>query len=216
MAVIDPFPDPYPAADFDAWADTYDDETTAEEGFPFTGYSQVIDGVIAMSNPLKNARVLDLGTGTGILAGRMSALGSWVVGVDFSPRMLAVARGKYPQGTFIESDLRAEQLPQFQLPYDRIVSAYTFHHFPLAQKVALLHRFALRALAPDGWLVIADLSFPDHEAMDIVRLEAGERWEIEDYWIAEAALPALARVGLSASYHQVSNCAGIYRILLRK
>jgi hypothetical protein len=40
--------DPFPPEEFDAWAETYDQDVQ-DDGFPFTGYTQVLDTVVAFA-----------------------------------------------------------------------------------------------------------------------------------------------------------------------
>ena len=54
-------------------------------------------------------RVLDVATGPGYVAGAAAASGATVVGLDFSPPMIAEARRRYPDIEFHEGD--AEALP---------------------------------------------------------------------------------------------------------
>lgn len=54
----------------------------------------------------KPVRMLDLGCGPGLYAGRFARLGHKYVGVDYSPSSIAYARTNYPDCTFIEGDVR--------------------------------------------------------------------------------------------------------------
>ena len=127
-------PDPFPPSEFDAWAESYDENVGLNTGFPFDGYDQVLDTIVKRAGARPGEAVLDLGTGTGNLAGRFARLGCQVWGLDFSGEMLARARQKLPQAIFAQADLRSDwaaELPEsFQRRFERIVSAYTFHHFP--------------------------------------------------------------------------------------
>jgi len=71
-------------------------------------------------------------------------------------------------------------------------------------------------LAPDGRLVIADISFPTRQAFNTVRQAAGDPWDDEPYWIATDALPALEAIHAVVAYVQISNCAGIYQLTRKK
>lgn len=203
-------PDPFPPSDFDQWAGSYDDSVARNSGFPFDGYRQVLDAVVELAQPAPGLSVLDLGTGTGNLAARLAALGCDLWCSDFSPAMLDLARQKLPQARFVQADLRGPWPAGLDGPFDRIVSAYVFHHFPLEHKVDLLRGLADRRLAPGGRIVIADISFPDPAGLEAVRRAAGGEWEEEFYWIASDALPALSAAGLDFAYRQVSSCAGVY------
>lgn len=75
---------------FDAIGDRYDEAFPHKEGQVGAG-----DWLIESLDP--GARVLDLGSGTGVPTARQLAdAGFEVVGVDFSARMVALARGTSP------------------------------------------------------------------------------------------------------------------------
>jgi SAM-dependent methyltransferase len=60
--------------------------------------------VAALAGP-PPARVLDAGCGTGRVAMRLAELGYDCVGADLDPSMLAVARARAPQLTWVQTDL---------------------------------------------------------------------------------------------------------------
>jgi putative AdoMet-dependent methyltransferase len=160
--------------------------------------------------------VLDLGAGTGNLAELFVRLGCSLWCTDFSTEMLARAREKVPTAQCLVHDLRQPLPPELDRRFDRIVSAYVFHHFELSEKVSILRRLASRHLAQNGRIVIADLSFQTPQALQAARQAAGDAWDEEPYWIAQAALPALEKVGLAAAYTQVSEVAGVYQVSARE
>lgn len=211
MSHPSPDTDPFPSSEFDEWAADYDQDVT-QSGFPFSGYAQVLAETVRQAAAQPGMSVLDLGTGTGNLAVRFLALGCAVWATDFSAEMLAAARAKLPEARLFLHDLRQPFPPELERRFERIVSAYTFHHFDLPEKIALVQRLMSGHLAPGGRLVIADLSFPTPAARDTIRRAAGEAWDEEPYWIAAEALPALKQAGLEAAYTQVSECAGVYQI----
>jgi putative AdoMet-dependent methyltransferase len=153
--------------------------------------------------------VLDLGTGTGNLAAGFARLGCELWCTDFSEPMLEQARQKLNQAHFLLHDLRTDLPAEWQQPFDRIVSAYAFHHFDLEEKVRILHGLLPR-LTPGGRMLIGDIAFRDQAALDQAKAEAGEVWEDEFYWLVDQAIPALKKAGLWASYRQISSCAGIF------
>jgi 2-polyprenyl-3-methyl-5-hydroxy-6-metoxy-1,4-benzoquinol methylase len=159
-------------------------------------------------------RVLDLGTGTGNLAGAFASHGCEVWATDFAPKMLALAQVKHPGLHFIQSDLRQGWPADVDGVFDRIVSAYVFHHVPLAEKVRLSAVFAAR-LAPQGKLVLADLVFPNAVGLEAMRRLAGGNWEEEHYWLADETLAAYQQAGMLASYTPVSICAGVFEVSLQ-
>jgi SAM-dependent methyltransferase len=73
-------------------------ERLAAEGRDMHGEAALVDSYGPMS-------VLDAGCGTGRVAIELQRRGHDVVGADLDPDMLAVARGKAPQLTWVEGDL---------------------------------------------------------------------------------------------------------------
>lgn len=202
----------FPPSDFDEWAVTYDRSTAGDTGFPFDGYSRVLKLIVDLAGAAPGADVLDLGIGTGNLALFFDAQGCGIWGIDFSPQMLALAKEKLPGAELACLDLRAPWPPSFEHRFHHIVSAYTFHHFPLDEKVLLIRRLQENVLRPGGNIVIGDIAFQDAAAEERLRRQLGEEWEQEFYWLADDALAALTAAGINAAYTQVSSCAGIFAI----
>ncbi len=100
--------------------------------------------------------VLDVGTGTGYLAGMMAPLVGKVIGVDCSPAMLTLAgekmaRAGYRQVTFQEG--LAEHLPLATNSVDVAMCHMLLHHVVSPRTVL---RELHRVVRPGGYLVIID------------------------------------------------------------
>ncbi len=196
---------------FDRWAEHYDATVTGGgDAFPFAGYEQVLDAAVDLAAVQPGLRILDLGIGTGNLAARFLELGCEVWGMDFSAEMLAQARAKWPELHLIEADLRAEWPVAVPRPFERVVSAYVLHEFDLVTKVAILQR-AVEFLAPDGWILIADIAFPTVAVRSAAAQQWAEWWDPEEhYWAADETRVACEAVGLQVRYQQVSPCGGVF------
>lgn len=95
-------------------------------------------------------RILDLGTGTGMLLCRLSGVfpGACLVGIDLAPEMSLMARQKMPRnGNSHSLSADAEQLPFADGSFDLIVSTSTFQWL---DKLDSAFREALRVLRPGG------------------------------------------------------------------
>ena len=197
---------------FDDWAADYDRALQESTGrFPYDGYGEVLSMVVKLTRPQPNMRVLDLGTGTGNLAARFVEQNCLVWGVDFSVAMLAEARHKVRGARFVHADLLGDWPAILDGPFERIVSAYVLHEFDLPTKLRLISGLADRRLAPGGWVVVADVSFPDATARDRAREAWIEVWDRgEHYWVADEAIDAFRAAGLEAHYKQVSDFGGVF------
>lgn len=206
--------DPFPFSEFDRWASQYDRDV-AFDRFPFTGYARVLAETARLAEVSPGMSVLDLGAGTGNLSALLAPLGCELWCSDYSEKMLSLAREKLPGARCFLHDLRRPFPPELDRSFDRIVSAYVFHHFEVAEKLAIVDSLVNDHLPPRGRLVIADISFPTAAAKDAMQRAAGEEWEEEPYWIASEALPGLIGIDPDAAYFQISDCAGIYLISIR-
>ncbi|MBN1372758.1 MAG: class I SAM-dependent methyltransferase [Anaerolineaceae bacterium] len=207
--------DLFPAEDFDDWAADYDEDVETASSFPFDGYAQVLRLIVEKAAAGSGAAVMDLGIGTGNLAERFARQGCQIWGLDFSAQMLVRAASKLPGATLGQADLRAEWPQDFQRRYDAIVSAYTFHHFTLPEKAGLVLRLLQEHLAPGGRLVIGDVSFGNAKERDSLKLQLGDEWEDEYYWLADETSAAFAKQGIQTTYLQVSFCAGVFEFVKR-
>ena len=127
----------------------------------------------------RETTLVDLGCGTGLLAAAAAAEAKRVVGVDPSPAMLEVARGRSESVEWVEAGFltyeHAGDPPQL------VHSRNALHHLPDFWKgMALARIHAL--LAPGGTFVLRDLVY-DFEPAD-----AGDR--IEDWLAGAAPIPA--------------------------
>jgi putative AdoMet-dependent methyltransferase len=197
---------------FDGWAEHYD-QSVRRGGFPLEGYDRVIDEIVRVAQAWPGMEVLDLGIGTGNLAIRFGEKACRLWGLDFSAAMLARAARKVPGATLVQAALDGPWPPELQRRFDRVVSAYAFHHLDLAAKARTLHRISLNHLSSSGQIIIGDVAFPTREE----RERAHERWielwdEDEYYWAADETRVACEEIGLICTYTQISSCGGVFSI----
>ncbi len=201
--------DPFPASEFDEWAESYDASVSADQ-FPFYAYKRVLTRTVELAQTQAGMSVLDLGTGTGNLARLFALRGCELWCTDFSEAMLAKASQKLPQAHFALHDLRRGWPAVFPARFDRIVSAYVFHHLDLDEKIRIIHDLLREHLSPQGRLVIADVAFPDRLAREKLKEELGNDWEEEYYWIADEAISAFKQMGMMVDYEQVSVSEAVF------
>lgn len=183
---------------FDQWAAEYD-QAVRGASFPFAGYNDLLRAVVRAAAVKPGMRVLDVGVGTGNLAKLFVDAGCEVWGADFSPKMLARTPQRVPRARLVLADITQYLPDELHLGFDRIVSTYVFHEFPMEEKVALLTRLTDQALAAGGFMVVGDVGFPDREAHDLARQHWASEWDEEEfYWVGDEAVEALREAGFDA------------------
>lgn len=196
---------------FDEWAKRYDQSIQVGGRFPFDGYQQVLSEIGRAAEIQRGLHVLDLGIGTGNLAALFADQGCSIWGLDFSTQMLEKAREKLPQAILVQADLLADWPPGLDQRFDRIVSAYVLHEFPLSAKLQLLRRLFDRHLTKDGLVVIGDIAFPTEAVRNLAREKWVDLWdEDEFYWAADEAKEAGEKLDIQFTYKQVSSCGGVF------
>jgi ubiquinone/menaquinone biosynthesis C-methylase UbiE len=108
-----------------------------------------------------NARIADVGAGTGTLAIELAAAASdaEVVAVDGDPEILALAEAKEGAAAVVWKQALAAELPLADSSCDRVAMSLLLHHLDAGGKRAALAE-AHRVLRPGGSLHIADWGRP--------------------------------------------------------
>jgi ubiquinone/menaquinone biosynthesis C-methylase UbiE len=113
--------------------------------------------IIELVGAVDRKRVLDLGSGDGLLTATLAKHGAFAVGIDIDPAMLRVATarrgpGRSEPARFVEGQL--ERLPFLDASFD-VVVAVTVLCLVSDQGIAV--REAARVLRPGGRLIVGDL-----------------------------------------------------------
>ena len=198
------------ARGFDLWADGYDSSVSMSEDeniYPFAGYRDVLARVFALAQPGPGRRVLDIGFGTGTLTAALYARGCEVWGVDFSPRMLALAQEKMPGAHLFCADFAAALPGAVRAQrFDAITSTYALHHLTDEDKAAFLSSL-LPLLAEGGQILIGDVAFATRAQRDACRAASGGDWDEEEFYLVyEDAAPFLPA---RCEFSFFSPCAGV-------
>lgn len=112
-------------------------------------------------------RVLDVATGSGVVAAHAAKRNASVTGIDLSSRMVSLAAALNPACTFREADVEA--LPFGDRSFDAVVCAFGIGHFPRSE---LAMAECARVLDRQGWLACSWWDLPARNRLHGVLLEA--------------------------------------------
>lgn len=99
---------------FDVWADGYDESVRLadeSDAYPFAGYATILKEIYGRVCASGAKAVLDIGFGTGTLAGQLYQQGCDVFGQDFSSRMIQLAQEKMPRAQLYQGDFSLGLVP---------------------------------------------------------------------------------------------------------
>jgi ubiquinone/menaquinone biosynthesis C-methylase UbiE len=113
--------------------------------------ARLIDNCVRLMGLKPGARVADLGCGSGVFSDLLQRTGFDCVGVDISPKLIALGKRNYPNVEFIEGDV--ERLPFPAADFDGVLLSGLVHHFPDPSKCAAE---VFRVLRPGGRFVAFD------------------------------------------------------------
>jgi ubiquinone/menaquinone biosynthesis C-methylase UbiE len=114
-------------------------------------------------SPSPSDRVLDLACGPGIVAQALAPLAREIIGLDATPEMVRLARGRFARSGLHNGRFEvgaAEALPFGKASFDQVVTRLSLHHFPDLTAVLAEVR---RTLRPSGHLTVADIICSDDE-----------------------------------------------------
>ena len=135
--------------------------------------TDVIDALAEHSTLGPGTHLVDVGTGTGFIAGGLAARAGRVTGTDSSPAMLAQARTNLDGlgvGNVELTEAPADGLPLGEDTADAAVANMVLHHAP--DPAAMLAEMA-RVVRPGGTVAVTDCVEHGHEWM---RTEQADLW----------------------------------------
>ena len=142
---------------YDRRAEMHDEHVLSDTS-EYKDYETALALMVQWVAPISGEKGLDIGIGTGNLAGKLMANGAAMAGVDQSREMLKQCQKKFPE---IETKLgNFLALPYLDNGFDFAVSSFAFHHLTENQQSLALDEMR-RVLKPHGRICITDLMFSD-------------------------------------------------------
>lgn len=199
---------------FDLWADGYDrsvDLSDEDNAYPFAGYKKVLAKIYGAIRASQGKRILDVGFGTGVLTCKLYENGYDITGIDFSERMIEIARGKMPSARLIRHDF-SNGLPVdlADSKFDAIICTYAIHHLDDAAKIRFLEELRMH-LHPAGRIFIGDVAFENRRERNACRELYADDWDEDEFYIAAEEI---TREMEGTQFEKISHCAGILTICI--
>jgi predicted TPR repeat methyltransferase len=200
-------PNEWVKATFDNFAPTFDSHLRS------LGY-EVPQRLAAMlaTRLQPNARVLDLGCGTGLVGAALFDATAAIIGVDLSPRMIAQARARGVYAQLQVAEIHAFLAECSPGSFDAVVAADVFIYIGALE--ALFPEVA-RVLQPGGWLAF---SIEESDTFDYKLLPTG-RYAQSDRYIRRCAAEAfelMESVRATIRFEQGSPLPGRLYLLRRR
>lgn len=148
----------------------------------------------------RNARVLDVGCGSGYTGKYLVEHGFNVVGVDFSQSMLKLAGRNVPEANLIKQDVT--RLGFKTNSFDGLTSFYCIIHIPREKHASLFQSFH-RILKPEGIMLIS-MGYSEWEGTE-------KYFGVDMFWShygPEKSLQIIENAGLLAIWDKIVECGG--------
>jgi len=200
---------------FDLWADGYDKSVNLSEEsneYPFAGYKDVLNSIYNQVREKENSEVLDIGFGTGILTTQLYNAGCTIIGIDFSKKMIEIAKPKMPNAKLINWDF-SRGLPEEikNHHFDFIISTYAIHHLTDTEKINFIKSLA-SMLNERGKILIGDVSFDTRNEYDESKEKYHKIWDNDEIYLVAEEIKKNLNNKYFCKYIKTSHCAGILTI----
>lgn len=198
---------------FDLWADGYDKSVQLSyesNEYPFAGYKEVLNTVYKAVRE-KMGTVLDIGFGTGVLTQKLYDDGYKIIGIDFSERMIKIAREKMSGADLIQYDF-TKGLPKILegTRFDWIISTYAVHHLTDKQKKLFIYEL-MRHLNPGGTIIFGDVAFQTRKDLEQAKERDQDQWDEEEVYLVADEIKRMFPEW-EVNFKKISYCSGVLTI----
>lgn len=179
--------------------------------------------IVGLCRELGVGEVLDIASATGAQCRMLAEAGLYATGVDLSEAMIAIARQSGGRNVrYISAS--AYTLPFADGSFDACLLSLALHEHSEEERKIMLDE-ALRALRPDGHLIIADYSKPPHTILHapwhVIRFIEGiagpeHRTGFRDFMHRGGLTGLLERHGLTPNQQIYSHCNTLGVVVIQK
>lgn len=201
---------------FNTWSKTYNNDVTRTQElgeYPFCGYKDTINLIVNYIEKHNHKTVVDMGVGSGVLSKKLYDKGHFIIGVDFSEKMIDIAFELMPQAKFINTEF--ENVPQYinKDSVDCFVFSYAIHHLSNYKQYHLL-RLLEPKLKQNGSILIGDVMRKSPNELKQLETRYKNIWDDDEHYPTLEDYKKNLYDIYDVSYVETSHCAGV--ICLRK
>ena len=149
------------------------------------------------------ATVLDVGCGAGVKSKYLMERGLKVIGVDFSEKMIEIAKSEVPQGEFYVKDIY--ELRDFNRTFDAVFAQAVLLHIPKARIEEAMNNLVAK-LNKGGYLYVAVKQVRSGEKDERIEVENDYGYSYErlfTYFMPDELKKYFTAVGLEITYEHV-------------
>jgi len=124
-------------------------------------YNQIVEELIGLLNPTPNAKLLDVGCGTGEILERVASKYPDICGIDLAPAMVKIVNDK----GFLACTLEGDNLPFEDGNFDVVLIYQVLINLPDASIARQLLREAERVTRKGGKILIGAVPHPERSGL---------------------------------------------------
>ena len=125
------------------------------------------------------ATVLDVGCGSGVKAKYLTNKGLKVTGLDYSEKLLEIARRENPAIEFVQMDMR--EVARLDRQFDCVFAQASLLHIPRAEVLAAI-KILVEVLKPDGYFYVAVKGVREDRPEEGVKTENDYGYEYQRFF----------------------------------
>lgn len=197
---------------FDLWANNYDINVNIIEkndSYPFAGYRKILNKIYNEIREKKAKKILDIGFGTAFLTEKLYNDNIEIYGIDFSKKMVEIAKEKMPLANLVEYDFSKGYPEIFKNEkFDFIIFTYSIHHLTTSQKVSFINDLK-NYLEKDGKILIANVAFEKIVELEKCKNDNIDLWDNDEIYMVYEELKDKIK---DLKFDKITFCSGIFSI----
>ncbi len=201
---------------FNEWASTYNKDvkkTYLNNDYPFCGYLETLNLITDYVHEHNHHTVVEMGIGTGALSKKLYDKGHFIIGVDFSTKMIDHAFELMPDAKFINTDFKSSIQYMNNDSIDCFIFSYAIHHLSSYGQYSLLRLLDYK-LKKGGVIIIGDVMRNSPQELRQLEKRYKDIWDTDEHYPTQEDYRKNLYDIYKVSYVETSHCAGV--IVLEK